>query len=213
MNLSCLELYCTLSISFNLSDVGKLFWSWILKDCIEVLKKNCVPILHKSWNKAFSRCSGCKEMYKKTLMHVQSRCFANLNLLLFCCSCWSCHHCCLSSLLAGGNPQPPALSDSPERVLTFSIIRIRLFPRVLAIIPSGGIRDFKWQGWSKDFFGFEIFDSGIFLGTKIWLGWLDLCRDFFRVLKRIRWGKGYIQMVWWINKHECSISTVFLCVF
>ena len=27
-----------------------------------------------------------------------------------------------------------------------------------------------------------------------------------------RWGKGYIQMVWWINKHECSISNVFLCV-
>ena len=155
---------------FNLSDVGKFFWSWILKDCIEVLEKNCVPILNKSWNKAFSRCSGRKEMYKKTLMHVQSRCFANLNLLLFCCSCWSCHHCCLSSLLAGGNPQPPALSDSPERVLTFSIIRIRLFPRVLAIIPRGGTRDFKWQGWSKDFFGFEIFDSGIFLGTKIWLG-------------------------------------------
>ena len=25
-----------------------------------------------------------------------------------------------------------------------------------------------------------------------------------------RWGKGYIQMVWWINKQECSISNVFL---
>ena len=33
---------------------------------------------------------------------------------------------------------------------------------------GGGTRDFKWRGWSKDFFGFEIFDSGIFLGTKIW---------------------------------------------
>ena len=27
-----------------------------------------------------------------------------------------------------------------------------------------------------------------------------------------RWGKGYIQMVRWIKKHECSISNVFLCV-
>ena len=27
-----------------------------------------------------------------------------------------------------------------------------------------------------------------------------------------RWGKGYIQMVWWINKHDCLISNVFLCV-
>ena len=33
---------------------------------------------------------------------------------------------------------------------------------------GGGTRDFKWQGWWKDFLGFEIFDSGIFLGTKIW---------------------------------------------
>ena len=78
--------------------------------------------------------------------------------------------------------------------------------------PRGGTRNFKWRGQSKDFFGFEIFDSGIFLGTKIWLGKLDLSRDFLGVLKRIRWGKGYIQMVWWINKHECSISNVFLCV-
>ena len=67
-------------------------------------------------------------------MHVQSHCFPNLNLLLFCCSRWSCRHCCLSSLFAGGNSQPPALSDSPESMPTFSIIRIRLFPRVLAII-------------------------------------------------------------------------------
>ena len=33
---------------------------------------------------------------------------------------------------------------------------------------GGGTRDFKWRGWSKDFFGFESFVSGIFLGTKIW---------------------------------------------
>ena len=36
--------------------------------------------------------------------------------------------------------------------------------------PGGGTWDFKWRGWSKDFFGFEIFDSRIFLGGKIWLG-------------------------------------------
>ena len=32
----------------------------------------------------------------------------------------------------------------------------------------GGAPDFKWWGWSKDFVGFEIFDSRIFLGRKIW---------------------------------------------
>ena len=31
----------------------------------------------------------------------------------------------------------------------------------------GGTPDFKLQGWWKDFFRFEIFDFGIFLGRKI----------------------------------------------
>ena len=44
--------------------------------------------------------------------------------------------------------------------------------------PGGGTRDFKWRGWSKDFFGFEIFDSRIFLDMKIWqvffgLAWFE----------------------------------------
>ena len=32
---------------------------------------------------------------------------------------------------------------------------------------GGGTPDFKWRGWSKDLFGFEIFDSGIFSLTKV----------------------------------------------
>ena len=32
-------------------------------------------------------------------------------------------------------------------------------------VGEGGTLDFIWQGWSKDFLGFEIFDSGIF-----WVG-------------------------------------------
>ena len=32
---------------------------------------------------------------------------------------------------------------------------------------GGGTPDFKWQGWSKDLYRFEIFDFGIFLGNKI----------------------------------------------
>ena len=39
---------------------------------------------------------------------------------------------------------------------------------VLQTGGGGGTLDFKWRGWSKDFFGFESFVSGIFLGTKIW---------------------------------------------
>ena len=30
-----------------------------------------------------------------------------------------------------------------------------------------GTPDFKWRGWSKDLFGFEIFDSGIFSLRKV----------------------------------------------
>ena len=39
----------------------------------------------------------------------------------------------------------------------------------------------------KDFFEFKSFDSGIFLGRKIWqvfFGWLDFSRDFFRYSKQ-----------------------------
>ena len=42
-------------------------------------------------------------------------------------------------------------------------------------------------GMIKDFFEFKIFDSGIFLGKKIWqvsFGWLDFSRDFFRYSKQ-----------------------------
>ena len=35
-------------------------------------------------------------------------------------------------------------------------------------VCPGGYSGFQVTGGSKDFFGFEIFDSGIFLGTKIW---------------------------------------------
>ena len=42
-----------------------------------------------------------------------------------------------------------------------------------------GTPDFKWWGWSKDFSGFEIFDSGNFLGRigKYFFGWIDFTKD------------------------------------
>ena len=42
-------------------------------------------------------------------------------------------------------------------------------------------------GGGGGIFGFEIFDSGIFLGGKIWqvfFGWLDLSGDFFGYSKQ-----------------------------
>ena len=52
----------TLSRLFYLVYFVKCFWSWILKDCIKIQEKkrkllSCVPVLHKTWIQAFSRCS------------------------------------------------------------------------------------------------------------------------------------------------------------
>ena len=48
---------------------------------------------------------------------------------------------------------------------------------------GGGVRRISSDGDDRrNFFGFEIFDSEIFLGRKIWQvfwGWLDTGRDFF----------------------------------
>ena len=62
MNLHCFKLYRAYSISFTSSNIGKCFWSWILKDCIKVQEKkrkllSCVPVLDKTWIQALSRCS------------------------------------------------------------------------------------------------------------------------------------------------------------
>ena len=55
----CLKVNRAYSISFNSSNVGKFFWTWILWDSIELQekKKNCcrVFVFPKTWNKALSR--------------------------------------------------------------------------------------------------------------------------------------------------------------
>ena len=58
MNSRFPKLYCVYSISFNLSNVGKHFRSWIPKDCVKVLekKKACFHVLQKTWKiSIFSR--------------------------------------------------------------------------------------------------------------------------------------------------------------
>ena len=47
---------------------------------------------------------------------------------------------------------------------------------------QGGTPDFKWQEWSKDFFGFEIFDFGIFMVKKFlasifWVAWFGYSKQ------------------------------------
>ena len=62
MNSHRFKPYRAYSILFTSSNVGKCFWSWILKDCIKVQEKkrkflSCVPVLDKTWIQALSRCS------------------------------------------------------------------------------------------------------------------------------------------------------------
>ena len=69
----CFKLHRTYSTSFNSTNVGKFFWSWILKDCSEVQEKkkkvlvSCSPTLNKTWSffKTSQSCDEGNEMYKK----------------------------------------------------------------------------------------------------------------------------------------------------
>ena len=88
------QTYRAYSISFNSSNVGKFFWSWIIKDCIKVQKKKkkIVVRLFPSATKRKIRqfhvvvvvVQRRQRNVQKSVMHVQSRCFACLSLLLFC---------------------------------------------------------------------------------------------------------------------------------
>ena len=59
MKSRCFKLYGAYSLSFNSSKLGNFFWSWILRLnwSSETRRKSlpCVHVLHKTWNKAFSR--------------------------------------------------------------------------------------------------------------------------------------------------------------
>ena len=95
VNLRCLKLNRTYSISLNSSNVGTVFWSWILTDCIKVQekkKKRCCLLLPSSTKREIRQFHVAvvqrrQKNVQKNVMHVQSCCFACLNLLLFCRSC------------------------------------------------------------------------------------------------------------------------------
>ena len=87
-----LTLYRAYSISFNSSNVGKLFWSWILTDCIKVQEKkrkeSCCLVFPSSTRREIRHfhvvvVQRRQRNVQKRVMHVSSCCFANLNLLLF----------------------------------------------------------------------------------------------------------------------------------
>ena len=104
----CIKLYRSYSISFNSSNLGNFFWSWVLKDCIEVQKKKeeesrC--LVFTSSTKGEIRhfhvvvVQWRQRNVQKSVMHVQSCCFANVNLLLFCRPRCRRRRRCLSSVI------------------------------------------------------------------------------------------------------------------
>ena len=93
------------SIWFLSSDVGKIFWSWILKDCIKVQekKKNVVPCFRPRQKVKLGThvvvVPRRQRNAQKSVMRVQSCYFANITLFLFCRSSCHCRRCCLSSII------------------------------------------------------------------------------------------------------------------
>ena len=73
VNLRCFKLYRAYSISFNSSNFGKFYYSWIVKDCIKVQeekKKIVVFCSRPRQNVKLGRfmlqsCNDGREMYKK----------------------------------------------------------------------------------------------------------------------------------------------------
>ena len=79
VQLRSFKLYRAYSISFSSLNVGNFFVNWILKDCIEDQEKKkrkslpYVQVVVVLWRQRNAQ---------ESVMHVQSCCFANLNLLL-----------------------------------------------------------------------------------------------------------------------------------
>ena len=103
------KLYRSSFMSCNSSNVGNIFHSWILTDCIKVQeKKKKVAVLRsdppENVKLGIFASLGSREVttrkVKKSVMHVQSFCIANLNLLLSSSSRWRRRRRrCLSSLI------------------------------------------------------------------------------------------------------------------
>ena len=102
MNSRCFKLYRPYSILFNSSNLGNFFLGLSSKRLYRSSEKEegsrffiftfsqNVKVVVMQWRQI---------NVQKCVMHVQSRCFTNLNLFLYCRSCWRRLRRCLSSLL------------------------------------------------------------------------------------------------------------------
>ena len=106
MNSLCLKRYDACSNSFSSSNVGKFFWSWILKTVSKFRKRKGKLLSHvftsrtKRETKHFHVVVVQRRQrnLQKSMIRGQSCCFTNLNLLLFSRSRCRRRRRCLSSL-------------------------------------------------------------------------------------------------------------------
>ena len=95
----CFKIHRSYSISFNLSNVGKILWVCIRKYLsLEKEKENfCVVFTYsikrarKIWKFHEAVVQRRLRIVQKSVRHVQSCCFAKINLLLIC--CFLCRRC------------------------------------------------------------------------------------------------------------------------
>ena len=87
MNSRCFKIHCSYSTSFNVSNVGKFFWIWILKGCMWVEKRirKAVDLCSRPLKKKicqfhFVAAQQRQRNVQKSVLHVQSCCFVNLNI-------------------------------------------------------------------------------------------------------------------------------------
>ena len=75
--------YRAYSTPFSSSNVGKFFWSWFLKDCIEVQEKSENKTKHEIRYFHVAVVHWRQRNVHKSVMHAQSCCFAHLKLFPF----------------------------------------------------------------------------------------------------------------------------------
>ena len=112
MNLHCFKLHWFYSISFDKSNIGKISGPESKTTVSEFTKRKTkflcsVHLLHKAGATIRKFHVAVVQWQlrnvQRSVMHIQSYCFANLNLLLFCHSHCGRHHLCLTLLLSSKN--------------------------------------------------------------------------------------------------------------
>ena len=122
------DIFYFYSILLSFSNFGKMFWSWILQDCIKVQEiiGSCFLLFPYSTKQEIRHFYSIilqqrQRNVQKSMMQVQRAldcCFANLNLLLFCFSCcYPCCHC-LSS------PMSPEWVNGPSNQVSLYLMAL-----------------------------------------------------------------------------------------